>query len=625
MTYVRDPKSATLAEYDVIILGTGFVESILAGALARIGKSVLHLDSNEYYGGSWTSFNFQELLDWAQLLQGRVEESNGNSQETDFEGKKALPINLSKVRHQAYSTIEYVIYANLKHAEENEGSEFGEEQTDDSAKTALDYDALARFLLTSEEYEQSEAIAKVITEQFKSKILDRTRENEEAIVIESTRLAHLLHLHKDDENISEETIRHVSTSLSNFERIETLATLLKESRRYNLDLAPKIMPCRGELIELLISSGVGRYLEFKALDRTYIYSDQDKYDKVPCSKEDVFTSQTVSLVDKRKLMRFLTFALDYTKSPEKFEGYEETSYDIFLKEKFQIDGKLLSAVLYAIALVRTNVNNVNTRQGLTYTQRYLKSLGRYGNAAFLVALYGAGNEIAQGFCRISAVFGGIYMLNHSVRHLLIDKSSNNFTGLIDANGQQLSSTFLVTAIDYIPENILQEHKECDQTSRAIVIIDQYIHEEGDATLTIFPPDSVGNEYPISVLQFSAGTQTCPEDKYVLYMSTKAYGDSAKADLHNALEKLVNLSNNDASLSSCKPNPLFALFYRHNYRDITSLSSSLPNNIIVTSDPDSSLDFEAATIQAKQLFEKMCPNDEFLPAGPDPDEEDFNID
>ena len=200
----------------------------------------------------------------------------------DFEGKKALPTNFSKVRHQAYSTIEYEIYANLKQTEENDEYESGEEQTgyDDSAKTALDYDALARFLLTSEEYEQSEAIAKVITEQFKSKILDRTRENEEAIAIESTRLAHLLQLHKDDEDISEETIRHVSTSLSNFERIEILATLLKESRRYNLDLAPKIMPCRGELIELLISSGVGKYLEFKALDKTYIYSDLDNYDKV---------------------------------------------------------------------------------------------------------------------------------------------------------------------------------------------------------------------------------------------------------------------------------------------------------------------------------------------------------
>lgn len=38
-------------------------------------------------------------------------------------------------------------------------------------------------------------------------------------------------------------------------------------------------------------------------------------------------------------------------------------------------------------------------QGLEKTQRYLKSLGRYGNAPFLVGLYGGGSEIAQGFCR----------------------------------------------------------------------------------------------------------------------------------------------------------------------------------------------------------------------------------
>jgi len=56
-----------------------------------------------------------------------------------------------------------------------------------------------------------------------------------------------------------------------------------------------------------------------------------------------------------------------------------------------------------------------------------------------------------------------------------------------------------------------------------------------------------------------------------------------------------------------------------------LSSILPNNIIFTNDPGSSLDFEEVTTQAKRLFEKMCPNEEFLPAGPDPDEEDFNVD
>lgn len=54
----------------------------------------------------------------------------------------------------------------------------------------------------------------------------------------------------------------------------------------------------------------------------------------------------------------------------------------------------------------------------------------------------------------------------------------------------------------------------EKTSRAIVIIDKYVHEEtADATLTIFPPNTVNNnKYSIRVLQLSAGTQTCPENR-----------------------------------------------------------------------------------------------------------------
>ncbi|CAG8538098.1 12820_t:CDS:2 [Racocetra fulgida] len=350
------PQLLEVTEYDVIILGTGYIE---------IGKSVLHLDSNNFYGGNWSSLNFRDLLEWTRSIQG-------------IEGKKALVTNFTKVRQQAYSTIEYEIYTIPKQVDDIPLVENEDSETDPKIEN---YDALARFLLTSEEYEQSDAIANVITEQFKSKILVRTRENEEAIAIESSRLAQLLQMHKRSENMSE----------------ETLPILLKESKRYNLDLAPKFVSCRGELIELLISSGVARYLEFKAMDKTYIYSI-DAFDK-----------------------------------------------------KFKIDGKLLMAVLYAIALIRTNAND-----GLEKTQRYLRSLGRYGNTAFLVGLYGCGSEIAQGF------------------------------------------------------------------------------------------------------------------------------------------------------------------------SASSISSEVPENIILAGDPDSSLDFEEATIQARQFFEKMCPGEEFLPAGPDPDEEEFFV-
>ena len=40
-------------KFDVIILGTGLGCSLLAGALGRIGKSVLQADRNDYYGGAY--------------------------------------------------------------------------------------------------------------------------------------------------------------------------------------------------------------------------------------------------------------------------------------------------------------------------------------------------------------------------------------------------------------------------------------------------------------------------------------------------------------------------------------------------------------------------------------------
>lgn len=41
------------AHYDVILSGTGLVQSILSAALSKSGKKVLHLDKNDFYGGDY--------------------------------------------------------------------------------------------------------------------------------------------------------------------------------------------------------------------------------------------------------------------------------------------------------------------------------------------------------------------------------------------------------------------------------------------------------------------------------------------------------------------------------------------------------------------------------------------
>ena len=57
---------AKIEHFDLIIDGTGLVESIVACAASRSGKSVLHLDSNDYYGCNSASFPLQDFLSWCR-------------------------------------------------------------------------------------------------------------------------------------------------------------------------------------------------------------------------------------------------------------------------------------------------------------------------------------------------------------------------------------------------------------------------------------------------------------------------------------------------------------------------------------------------------------------------------
>ncbi|QPC69823.1 hypothetical protein HYE68_000575 [Fusarium pseudograminearum] len=52
--------------WDVVISGTGLQQSLLALALSRSGKNILHVDPNPLYGGSEAAFSLQEADEWAE-------------------------------------------------------------------------------------------------------------------------------------------------------------------------------------------------------------------------------------------------------------------------------------------------------------------------------------------------------------------------------------------------------------------------------------------------------------------------------------------------------------------------------------------------------------------------------
>ena len=89
------------SRFDVVVVGTGLVESIVAAAVARQGHSVLHLDTAKYYGGDWSAFTWDGLRSW-------VSEVN-NSEDGGLEETEADIIELSEgetvVRLQKRNTV----------------------------------------------------------------------------------------------------------------------------------------------------------------------------------------------------------------------------------------------------------------------------------------------------------------------------------------------------------------------------------------------------------------------------------------------------------------------------------------------------------------------------------------
>ncbi len=113
------------------------------------------------------------------------------------------------------------------------------------------------------------------------------------------------------------------------------------NRNFSLDIRNQAVLAAGWDVDLLIRSGVARYVEFKSIERIFIArqsmnegargedAKDFKLESVPCSRADVFSTPELSLIEKHLMMKFLRLAQDWglrvegkdvTKSNEKELG-----------------------------------------------------------------------------------------------------------------------------------------------------------------------------------------------------------------------------------------------------------------------------------------------------------------
>jgi RAB protein geranylgeranyltransferase component A len=122
-------------------------------------------------------------------------------------------------------------------------------------------------------------------------------------------------------------------------------------------------------------------------------------------------------------------------------------------------------------------------KGTIKVKRYLDSLGRYGNSPFLYPLYGNG-EMTQCFCRLCAVFGGLYFLRFPLAGLTIDSTTNQCSGIVSTTGERFRAKDAVICNNSYMESI-STHKNV--IHRTILITNTSIKpsEKEEVELSLF--------------------------------------------------------------------------------------------------------------------------------------------
>uniref|UniRef100_A0A8C8SPE7 Rab proteins geranylgeranyltransferase component A n=1 Tax=Pelusios castaneus TaxID=367368 RepID=A0A8C8SPE7_9SAUR len=608
------------SEFDVVVIGTGLPESIIAAACSRSGQRVLHVDSRNYYGGNWASFSFSGLSSWIKENQQKtdISEESEDWRKLILETEEAICLNK---KDKTIQNVEDVCYASQDLAEDVKEAgalpnlpDFEASETSEAAQES------EKECLPVESQSLGTASCEISSERIIGNDPGSTTERKDAeMTSERENLCDVTSDQSPLETGKTETISTTEAAALEPKKI-TYTQIVKEGRRFNIDLVSKLLYSRGLLIDLLMKSNVSRYAEFKNVTRILTFQEE-RVEQVPCSRADVFNSKQLTMVEKRMLMKFLTFCLDYEQHPDAYQDYKEYKFSEYLKTQ-KLTAKLQHFILHSIAMV--SAADSNTIEGLKATKNFLQCLGRYGNTPFLFPLYGQG-EIPQCFCRMCAVFGGIYCLRHSVQCLVVDKESGRCKAIIDHFGQRINANYFVVEDSYLSEETCTD--VCyRQISRAVLITDQSVlktDSDQQISILIVPPMELGQP-AVRIIELCSSTMTCMKNTYLVHF-TSSSTKTAKEDLEPVVQKLFTLNAETERESKNggleKPRVLWAVYF--NMRDSSGIDRNsydhLPSNVYVCSGPDSALGNDYAVKQAETLFQEMFPNEEFCPSPPNPED------
>jgi len=315
-------------------------------------------------------------------------------------------------------------------------------------------------------------------------------------------------------------------------------------RDWNVDLVPKFLMANGLLVKLLIHTGVTRYLEFKSVEGSYVYKGGKIY-KVPVDQKEALSSDLMGIFEKRRFRNFLIFVQDFQEDDPKtwkdVDPQRMSAYQLYTK--FGLDKNTQDFTGHALALyLNDDYINEPAANLIRRIKLYSDSLARYGKSPYLYPLYGLG-ELPQGFARLSAIYGGTYMLNTPVDEIVFEGAS--VVG-IKSGGVVAKCKQVFCDPSYVKDRV----KKTGQVIRCICLLNHPIPNTRDALSTqiIIPQNQVNRKSDIYVSLVSNTHQVSAQGWFIAMVSSKVETSNPELEIKPGLDLLGPIKQKFVSIS-----------------------------------------------------------------------------
>ncbi|KAH7437734.1 hypothetical protein KP509_05G086400 [Ceratopteris richardii] len=361
------------------------------------------------------------------------------------------------------------------------------------------------------------------------------------------------------------------------------------------------MMANGALVRVLIHTDVTKYLMFKAVDGSYVFN-KGKIHKVPATDVEALKSPLMGLFEKRRARKFFIYVQDYNESdPKTHEGLDLTKVtprEIFAK--YGLDENTVDFIGHALALYRDDA--YLDRPALEFVKRvklYAESLARFqGGSPYIYPLYGLG-ELPQAFARLSAVYGGTYMLSKPQCKVEFDEEGKVFG--VTSDGETARAKKVVCD----PSYLLNKVRKVGKVARAICIMSHPIPNTADSPSVqiILPQKQLGRKSDMYVFCCSYSHNVAPKGKFIAFVSAEAETDKPEEELQPGISLLGPLDEvffdtydryepvNEPSLDNCYISRSYdaTTHFETTVQDVLSMYTAITGKVL-----DLSVDLAAAS-------------------------------